>query len=69
MIDNVLYISKTLNNMLTPIFKNWFQFCYNIRHYSTNSSKKVHLHEKCLKRNNFGKLSVIVSAIDSWNKM
>ena len=31
-IGNILFISKAMNNMLPPIFKNWFQFCYNIHH-------------------------------------
>ena len=57
--------------MLPPIFKNWFQFCYNIHHYSTTSSMKGHLHKKFFRTNNFGKFSVtvtVICAIDSWNK-
>ena len=69
MIDNILFISKALNNMLPPLFKNWFQFCYNIHHYSTTSSMRGHLHKKSFRTNNFGKFSVTVSANDSWNKM
>ena len=69
MIENILFIFKVLNNMLPPIFKKWFQFCYNIHHYSTTSSVKGYLHKKSFRRNNFGKFSVTVSAIDSWNKM
>ena len=69
MIENILFICKALNNMLPPIFKTWFQFCYNIHHYSTTSSVKGYLHKKSFRRNNFGKFSVPVSAIDSWNKM
>ena len=69
MIDNIFFISKALNDMLLPIFKNWFQFCYNIHHYSTTFSIKGHLHKKSFRTNNFGKFSVTVSAIDSWNKI
>ena len=69
MIDNILFISKALNKILPPIFKNWFQFCYNIHHYSTTFSIKGHLHKKSFRTNNFGKFSVTVSAIDSWNKI
>ena len=69
MIENILFIFKVLNNMLPLIFKNWFQFCYNIHHYSTTSSVKGYLHKKSFRRNNFGKFFVTVSAIDSWNKM
>ena len=69
MIDNILFVSKAKNNMLPPFFKNWFQFCYNIHHYGTTFSIKDHLHKKSFRKNNFGKFSVTVSAINSWNKI
>ena len=54
--DNVLFISKALNNMLPPSFNNWFKFYYNIHYYSTNSSMKCHLHKKPFRTYNFGKI-------------
>ena len=69
MIDNILFISKALNNMLPPIFKSRFQFCYDIHHYRTTSSMKDYLHKKSCRMNNFGKFSVSVSAVDSWNNI
>ena len=67
MIDNILFISKALNNMLPP------QFCYNIHHYSTTSSVKGHLHKKSFRTNNFGKFYMVFTteglfevAIESW---
>ena len=69
MINNTIFINKALNNKLPPIFKNRFQSCYNIHHYSTTSSVKDHLHKKSFRVNNVGKFSVTISAIDSWNKM
>ena len=68
MIDNILFIIKPMNNMLPPIFKNWFQFSCNIHHYSTSFSITGHLHKKSFRTNNFGKFSVTLSATDSWNK-
>ena len=68
-INSILFISKALNNMLPPILKSWFQFCYNIHHYSTTFSMKGHLRKKSFRTNNFEKFSVTVSTIDSWNKM
>ena len=67
----VLFISKALNSMFHSTFKNWFQFCYSIYniHHKTTSSVKGHLHKKSFTINNFEKLSVTVSAIDSCNKM
>ena len=69
MINNILFISKALNNMLPPMFKNWFQFCYNIHRYRTTFFMKGHLHRKSFRMNNFGKFSATVSAIGLWNKM
>ena len=69
MIDNILFICKSVNNILPPIFKNWFQLCYNIHHNSANFSIKGHLHKKSFSTNNFGKFSVTVRAIDSCNKI
>ena len=45
-----------------------FEFRYNTHHYSTTSFMKGHLHKKFFRSNNFGKFSVTVSTIDSWNK-
>ena len=65
MIDNVLFISKELNNMCPPIFKNWFQFCYNIHPYSASSI----FIKRCFRMNNFGKFSVKISVVDFCNKI
>ena len=26
-IDNIILLSKSINNLLLPVFKNWFIFC------------------------------------------
>ena len=49
--------------MLPSVFKNCFQFCYDLHHYSTISSMKGHLHKKSFNTNNFGKLPVTLTAI------
>ena len=54
--------------MFPPVFKNWFQFCYNIHDHSTTFTIKGHHHKKSFGSNNFGKFLVTVSTIDSWNK-
>ena len=66
---NVLFISIALNNMIPPIFKNWFKFYYNIHHCSITSSNKYDLHKKSFRTNDSGNFSVTVSATDSWNKI
>ena len=49
MIYNIIFISKILNNMLLPIFKNCFQFCYNThtKNISSQIIWKVFCHCKC----------------------
>ena len=38
LIENVLLISKSINNLLPPIFNGWFTFCPDIHNYETVSS-------------------------------
>ena len=37
LISNIIFISKLINNLLPPIFKNWFIFCSEIHNYDTVS--------------------------------
>ena len=47
LIENILFIHKSLNNLLPPIFKNWFTFCSDVHNYQTASSAS----DKIFKRN------------------
>ena len=38
LIENFLFISKSFNNLLPPIFKSWFTFCSDVHNYHTVSS-------------------------------
>ena len=38
LIENILFISKSFNNLLPPIFKSWFTFCSDVQNYHTVSS-------------------------------
>ena len=35
-IGNIKFVSKSINNLLPSIFKNWFIFCTEIHNYSTH---------------------------------
>ena len=35
---NIILVSKSIINLLPPIFKNWFIFCSEIHNYNTASS-------------------------------
>ena len=36
LIENVLFTNKSLNNLLPPIFKNWFTFCSECSQFSNS---------------------------------
>ena len=38
LIGNIIFVSKSINNLLPLIFKNWFIFCSGIHNYNTVSS-------------------------------
>ena len=38
LIENILFINKSFNNLLSPIFKNSFTFCSDIHNNQTVSS-------------------------------
>ena len=33
LIENILFINKSFNNLLPPIFKSWFNFCSDVHNY------------------------------------
>ena len=35
LIGNIIFIKKSVNDLLLPIFKNWFTFCSEIHNYDT----------------------------------
>ena len=37
LIENILFINKSFNNLLPPIFKSWFTFCSDLHNYHTVS--------------------------------
>ena len=68
LISNVIFISKSINNLLPPIFKNWFIFCLENHNYDTVSSSTNKLFKPSCRTDSYGKNSIIVSAINCWNK-
>ena len=68
LLENVLLISKFITSLLPPIFNNWFVFCSNIHSYETTSSATCKLFKPSSRTNLYGKNSITVNAIDTWNK-
>ena len=69
LINNIIFISKSINNLQPPIFKNWFIFCSDIHKYDTFSSSADKLFEPSYRTDSYGRNSVIIGAINCWNKM
>ena len=62
LIGNIIFVSKSINSLPPPIFKNWFIFCSEI---SLSTDK---LFKPLYRTDSYGKNSVIISAINCWNK-
>ena len=69
LISNIIFISKSINNLLRPVIKNWFIFCSEIHNYDTISSSTDTLFKPSYRTDSFGKNSLIVNAINYWNKI
>ena len=61
-------MSKSINNLLPPIFKNWFIFCAEIHNYDTVLSSADRFLKLSYRTASYGKNSIIVSATNCWNK-
>ena len=68
-LENILFISKTLNNLLPSVFNTWFSFTSDQHNYETSSSTQGNLIKLFYKTKRYGKYSITVSAVESWNKI
>ena len=68
LIKNMLFINKSLNNLLSPTFKNWFTFCSDVHNYHTVSSTSDKTFKTSYRAIFFGNYSMAIGAINSWNK-
>ena len=77
LIENILFINKSFNNLLPPIFKSWFTFCSEVHNYQTISSTADKIFKPSYRTNSYGKNSITIGAIGtigatgtnfSWNK-
>ena len=68
-LENILFISKTLNNLSPSVFNTWFSFSSDQHNYETSSSAQGNLMKLFYKTNRYGKYSITVSAAESWKKI
>ena len=66
LIENILFISKSFNNLLPPIFKSWFTFCSDVYNYHTDSM--IRYLNSPIELILMEKKSITLGAINSWNK-
>ena len=66
-LENVLFVNKRINNLIPPIFNDWFTFVSAQHIYQTSSSTKEKLFNPPFKTISYGKNSAISSSIQSWN--
>ena len=65
-LENILFISKTLNNLSPSVFNTWFSFSSDQDNDETSSSTQGNLIKRFYKTKRYGKYSIIVSAVESW---
>ena len=68
-IENILFDSKSLNNLSPSIFNTWFSFSSDQHNYETSSSTQGNLIKLFYKTKIYGKYSITVSAVESWNRI
>ena len=68
-LENILFVSKSLNNLSPSIFNTWFSFSSDPHNYEASSSTQGNLINFFYKTNGYGKYSITVSAVESRNKV
>ena len=64
-LENILFISKTLNNLSPSVFNTWFSFSSDQHNYEISSSTKGNIIKPMYKTNRYRKYSITLSAIES----
>ena len=62
----MLFVSKSLNNSTPSVFNTWFSFFSDHYNYEISSSARGNLTKICYKTKMYGKHSINVSAVKSW---
>ena len=68
-LENILFVSKSLNNLSPSIFNTWFSFSSDQHNYEASSSIQGNLMKFFYKTNRYGKYSITVSAVELLNKI
>ena len=66
-LENTLFISNSINNLLPSLFNEWFLFSSDQHNHETSWSSLGNLHQLSNKTNIYGNNSIVVSAINACN--
>ena len=64
-LENILFVSKSLNNLLPSVFNTWFTLSTDQQNYESSSSTHGNLIKLFYKTKRYGKYSITVSAVES----
>ena len=68
-LENILFVSKSLNNLSPSVFNTWLVFSSDQHSYETSSSTQGILIKLFYKTNRYGKYSITISVAESRNKL
>ena len=68
-LENILFVSISLNNLSLSFFNAWFGFSSDQHNCETASTTQCNLIKLFYKTKRYGKYSITVSAVESWNKI
>ena len=67
-LENILFVSKSSNNLSRSDFHTWFSFSADQHNYKTSVSTWDNLLKHFYKTKRFRKNSITVSAVELWTK-
>ena len=68
-LENILFLNKSINRHVPPIFYDWFIFSGDLHRYETCWSVTNHLNAPTFWTQKYGHFSIRASTICSWNSM
>ena len=66
-LENVLFVSKSINRQVLPIFYDWLTFLMDLHRYETSCSVTDHLNAPTCRTQKYGRFSIRASTIYLWN--
>ena len=68
-LESILFVNKSLNNLSLSVLNTWFSFFSDQHNYKTSSSTEDNLIKLFYKTKRYGRYSITLTAVESWNKI